>query len=175
MNIRLAILGLAALLQIAAKEKNGEAWKELAPKDAGFVVMMPGTPIEQKESLRLVSGPVELSIHAVERKQEETVFIAMYCELAEAVFKKGTTEQRLDYARNRAVANTRGKLASEKKIKLGAHPGRELVFEVEGKGQVRQVIYVVKNNLYQLLVAGPKEKTTSRDADRFFQSFKLKP
>jgi hypothetical protein len=172
---RLILALTVPLLLVAAKEKDAAEWKELAPKDGGFSVMMPGAPIEQKESLRLPSGPVDLLIYAVERKRDETAFIAMYCELPEAVFKNGTNEKRLDYARNRAVAATKGKLTGEKKLKLGANPGRELLFEVEGKGQVRQVLYVVKDKLYQLLVAGPKEKTMSKDADRFLQSFKLKP
>jgi hypothetical protein len=167
------VVGLPFLLA-AAKDKDGDTWNELAPKDAGFSVSMPGTPIEQKESMRLPSGPVDLLICAVERKQEETAFIVTYCELPEAVVKKSTDEKRLNYARNRALSGSKAKLVSEKKVTLGDHLGRELVFDVEGKGRVRQVIYVVKNHLCQLLVAGPKDRTTSKDADRFLQSFKLK-
>jgi hypothetical protein len=177
MKKRLLILALGACLLSAplkAREKGSASWKEVANKDGGFVVLMPGTAVSQTESLRTPSGPIDLVMYIVERKKEETVYIAMFCEMPENVFKMGTDEQRLDYARKRAVASTKGKLVSEKKIKLGTYPGRELVFELENKGQVRQRVYAVKDKLYQLLVSGPREQTTSKDADRFLDSFKLK-
>jgi hypothetical protein len=172
MRLQLLILALVAPLLLAAKEK--EAWKELAPKDAGFVVSMPGTFVEQKETLKLPSGPLELMIYFVERKKDETAFLVIWCEFPEAVFKGGTAEQRLDYARKRALASSKGKLVKETKIKLDGHPGRELHFEIEGKGLIRQRLYSVKDKLYQLLVSGPREMVMSKDADRFLDSIKLK-
>jgi hypothetical protein len=179
MKFRVLIVGLALpLVLIAAKTKDKEkgtaAWKEFTSKEGGFVVLMPGVPVEDKKALRLPSGPADLNLYVVERKKEETAYIVAYCELPETVLKNGTDENRLDYAQKRAVASTKGKLAGEKKIKLGTYPGRELRFEVEGKGEVRQRIYAAREKVYQLMVAGPKEMTDSKDADKFFQSFKLK-
>ncbi len=173
MRMRAVLLGLLALVLVAARDKD-DAWQDFTSKDGGFEVSMPGKPVEQKDSLRTPSGPLDLVMYVVERKKEETAYIAMFCEFPESVFKSGTDEKRLDYARNRAVASTKGKLVGEKKIKLGDYPGRELQFEVEGKGLVRQRMYAVKDKLYQLLVAGPKEAALGKDADRFLQSFKLK-
>jgi hypothetical protein len=174
MRLRLIALGLLIPLVAAAKDDK-DAWKELAPKDGGFVVMMPGTPVERKEEdLKTPSGPIELHIFEVERKKEETAYVVLYCEIPESALKNSTDEKRLDYAKKRAVAGTKGKLKVEKKLKLGSHPGRELHFEVEGKGLVRLRMYVVKDKLYQLLVAGPKNQVTSKDADKFLESFKLK-
>jgi hypothetical protein len=176
MRLRLLLLALIVpCLLVAGKDKDKDASKEFAPKDGGFVVSMPGTPLERKEEdLKTPSGPIELHIYEVERKKEETAYLVIFCELPETVFKNSTDEKRLDYARKRAVNTSKGKLKSDKKIKVGDLPGRELQFEVEGKGVVRQRLFVVKDKLIQLLVAGPKEKVLSKDADKFLVSFKLK-
>jgi hypothetical protein len=177
MRLRLLLPALIIPCMLAAgKDKDKNGWKEFTNKDGGFAVSMPGTPVERKEEdLRTPSGPIELHIFEVESKKDETAYLVIYCELPEAAFKNSTDEKRLDYARKRAVTASKGKLKSEKKIKVGDHAGRDLQFEVEGKGLVWQRLIVVKDKLYQLLVAGPKEKVLSKDADKFLQSFKLKP
>jgi hypothetical protein len=176
MNCHLPALGLIlSLLMIAgAKPRKDAVWKEFTSKDGGFVVTMPGTPKEDKKNRRTASGPVELVLYIVERKQEETVFVAGYCELPEAVVKGATADKRMEYARRRVLADIKGKLLKEKKITLGTHPGRELHIGIEGGGVVRQRLFAVKDKLYQLLVVGPKAKALSKDSDRFMDSFKLK-
>ena len=128
----------------------------------------------RQKPLRFASGSADLNLYVVERKKEETAYIVAYCEFPDAALKGGTDDQRLDYARNRAVASTKGKLLGQKKIKLDTYPGRELRFEVSGKGQVRQRMYAVKDKLCQLIVAGPKELADSKEAEKFLKSFKLK-
>ena len=174
MRMPCLVLGLTAASLLGSQDKDA-AWKEYASKEGRFVVLMPGVPVEQKENVKTPSGPIDLTMAVVERKKEETAYLVIFSEFPEAVLKKGTADQRLDYARNRAAASTKGKLTSEIKIRLGDYPGRELHLEVEGKGMVRLRMYAVKDRLYQLLVAGPKERALGKEADRFLTSFQLKP
>jgi hypothetical protein len=165
---------LVPLVALGAKGKKKTEWKEFTSKDGGFVVTMPGDPKEEKKNRRTASGPGELILYVVERKKEETVYVAGYCELPESVIKNTPLDKRLDYARRRVLSDLKGKLLKNKKITLGSHPGRELQIAIEGGGLVRQRLFAVKDKLYQLLVVGPKAKALSKDSDRFMDSFKLK-
>ena len=79
-----------------------------------------------------------------------------------------------DSSRDGAVANMEGKLVSEKNVKLGKHPGREIRINVaEGKRLFRVRVYLVEQRLYQVVVFGTPETATSKDADKFLDSFKL--
>jgi hypothetical protein len=178
MKVRLLLIGLGVfLLLIAAQKKEkgraGSGWKKFTSKEGAFEVLMPGIPSEEKKTLQLGSGSTDLNLFVVERKKEEAAYIVAYCEFPESSLQGASPEQRLDYGRNRAVSRSRGKLVVEKKIKLGSYPGRELRFETEGKGLVRQRMFAVKDKLYLVMVAGPKESAVSVEADKFLDSFKL--
>jgi hypothetical protein len=72
------------------------------------------------------------------------------------------------------VARAKGKLHSDRPIRLDGYPGREFEIEVEGKVRIRTRLYAVKNRLYQLLITGPDEWLRSRDPGRFLESFQLR-
>src|SRR5262249_30751572 len=115
MKVRLLLVGLGiSLLLIAAQKKEkGQAasgWKKFTSKEGAFDVLMPGVPTEEKKSLQLGSGPTELNLFVVERKKGEAAYIVAYCEFPESALQGASPEARLDYARNRAVSRSRGKL-----------------------------------------------------------------
>jgi hypothetical protein len=178
MKTRLLLIGLTvSLLMIAAqkkpKTKSGPRWKEFTSKEGGFSVLLPGIPMQDKKALQIGSRRAELNSFVVEQKREETAYIVVYCDFPGATWKGDSPEERLECARARAIASSKGKPVSEKKIKLGTFSGRELRFDVKDKGQVRQQLFAVKERLFQLMIAGPKDMTNSQDAGKFFKSFKL--
>jgi hypothetical protein len=168
----LALVLVGPILLVAAKDKD--AWKQFVDKDGGFVVSMPGIPLKQQVIRKTPVGPLRLVVFVGERKQEETAFIVSYCDFPELVLKNSSLDKRLDDARNRAVADAHGKLTGEKKVNLEGHPGRELSFEVAGGGVVHMRFYAVKDRLYQVLVAGSKNRMVARSGDRFLDSFRLR-
>ena len=98
---------------------------------------------------------------------------ANYCDFP-AEIKKAPLRKVFDSSRDGAVANLEGKLVSESDIKLGDYPGREIRIGVEdGKQVFRARVYLVDRRLYQVVVFGSKEAATSKQADKFFDSFKL--
>jgi hypothetical protein len=84
----------------------------------------------------------------------------------------------LDGGRDGAVANTKGKLISEKTIELaGKYPGREIVIRINGPAgavQMRQRFFLVGTKLYQVVVVGQtQERIFDESSTAFLNSLKV--
>jgi hypothetical protein len=146
-------------------------WKEFAPKEGRFKVLMPGVPKVYDLDTESDFGKGVLHMHRAQ--VGKTMYAANYCDFP-AEIKKTPLKQVYDDSRDGAVANLEGKLVSEKDIKLGDYPGREIRIDVpEGKLLFRSRVYLVDQRLYQAVVLGTKEAATSKEADKFLDSFKL--
>jgi hypothetical protein len=166
-------LGTCVLLSAAAQPSAG-TWKEFAWKPGHFRVLLPGTPEEQKESLKTPSGPIQILMFLLEPKKGAGTYAVGYSIAPHSLLTGANTEKGLEHARDSAVARAKGKLRSDRRIRLHGYPGREFEIEVEGKLRIRSRLVVVKNRLYQLLVIGPPEWLRSRDPARFLDSFELR-
>jgi hypothetical protein len=168
------IIGLAApwFLMGAGGELPKE-WKVHESKEGGFEVALPGLALETKQVAKTGLGTLEVTMLLLESKKDGAAYLVSFAEFPEGAFKGGDNDKRLDAARAGAVASAKGKLKTEKKITLGKHPGRELLIEND-KGMVRTRIYAVDQKLYQTVVSGAKAFVQGKDAERFFESFKLK-
>jgi hypothetical protein len=86
-------------------------------------------------------------------------------------------EQLLNDACNGSVENTKAMgtvEVSRTSIALGEFPGKSLVMDVpKGSGQMLTRIYIAHGRLYMLLVGGKGYSESSRNAQRFFDSFKI--
>ena len=146
-------------------------WKEFASKEGGFKVVMPGTPKQEEFDTESDFGKGVL--HMNRAQADKTIYAANYCDFPTEI-KMAPIKKVYDSSRDGAVANLEGKLVSEKEIKLGKHPGREIQIEVAGGKQLfRARVFLVEQRLFQVVVMGTKKAATSRDADRFLDSFKL--
>src|SRR5205823_6468115 len=97
-------------------------WKEFAPKEGRFKVLLPGTPKQEKAEAESDFGKGVLHMNTVQVRQ--TMYGANYCDFPPEI-KKIPIKQVLDSSRDGAVANLNGKLVSEKDFKLDKHSGRE--------------------------------------------------
>ncbi len=149
------------------------AWKPFSSPAGHFTVLLPGVPLEQKQSVKTSIGTVELILFILEVKKAQGSYVVGYSELPEPAVQVGTEEKRLDNARDGAVASAKGKLKSEKRIALQGHHGRDLLIEVDGKHVIRTRFYAVKNRLYQVLAVGPADWVAARESSKFLDSFKL--
>ena len=141
-----------------------------------FSILLPGTPQEAKQSVQTPGGAVELHLFAIELKNNAGAYILAFADYPAATVKEKGAEQLLTESRQAMLANTPGaKLAGEKKITFDGHPGREVSIETSKPqpGIMRDKMYLVGNRLYQIMIAGPKEKVESREADKVFDSFKV--
>jgi len=167
-SVAMLLFALASTLAYAGDEPE---WKEFASKEGRFKVLMPGTPKQDQAETESDFGKGILHMNVVQAGK--TMYGANYCDFP-AEIKKAPLKQLFDSSRDGAVANLEGKLANEKDIKLGVHPGREIQIDVaNGKQLFRVRVYLVDQRLYQVVILGTKEHATSKAADKFLDSFKL--
>jgi hypothetical protein len=88
---------------------------------------------------------------------------AVYAKIKPDVFLKGARD---------AMRGKDGVVTLDEEITVDEAPGRNLTIEA-GKNVVRAKLFYKNQTLYQVLVAGPKDKVTGSEATRFLESFKL--
>jgi hypothetical protein len=159
----------------AAQEGNDAPWISFSPPKAGFSILLPAPPLEQQQTIKSPQGDVKVTTFVLDRKKEKGAYAVSLSEFPLKAIKSGTEERRLNNARDGAIASSKGKLKSEKRLTLQGSPGRELLIWVGDMGVIRTRIYAVKNRLYQVTVTGPGEWVTSKDPERFLGSFKIHP
>lgn len=153
-----------------ADEKKSD-WKEFTSKEGLFRVLMPGTPKQHTAEAESDFGKGVLHMNTAQA--DRTLYGAHYLDYP-AEIKKAPIQKVLDASRDGALANLEGKLVSEKDIKLDKYPGREVQIEVaEGKRLFRARVYLVEQRMYQVVVFGTKAAATSKEADKFIDSFTL--
>jgi hypothetical protein len=148
-------------------------WTELVPDDKSFAVLLPGTPKKQTKEVKTPQGTLTITTWVLEPEKDGPAYLVSYSELPGGPHKL-TAEQRLDQARDGAVASTKGKIQSEKKMTLQGHPGRDLLILTKDKQHLHTRLFVVGARLYQLFVVGTAAQVASKDTAKFFDSFKLK-
>lgn len=170
MKTRVFCLCLVSIFLLAADEANTK-FEEFAPKGGRFTVQMPPGPKEQNNTVKTAIGPIEVHMFVCE-PDPSTAYIVGYSDYPEAMMKKADTEKVLDGARDGAVKNVNGKLDWEKKVTIDGHSGRDFALSTERfKGRDR--IYLVNDRLYQVMLVGTKDFITSKDGEKFLDSFKL--
>jgi hypothetical protein len=174
MSARLLVLALALPLLLGADDKKEEL-KEFTPKEGGFSVLLPDTPKKTEVPIKTPDGK---SITQVQYAVDlgKGAYLVSYQDNPH--LEKATDEKRyeaLTTGRKKVEEIFQGKLLKEEKIKLDdKHPG--LFFEVDMpklKGIYRCRMYLVGGRLYQVIALGEQEVATSKDANRFLESFRL--
>jgi hypothetical protein len=166
------MLMLALLLQPGLTPAQDQKWKPFSSKAGGFSVLVPGVPTEKDQAITTLAGVINCKMYEVTLAQG--ALVTAYNDLPQKV-QPGGEKAVLDGARDGAVANVKGKLLSDKDIKLGTAPGREVEIDVQGKARIRTRIYLVNGSrMYQVMVVGANaDFPASKDANRFLDSFKL--
>lgn len=170
MKIGIPFLVLVAFL---LGESQQETLKEFSSTEGGFVVLMPGTPLEERETLDTEAGPIDLQKFILELKKESIIYMVYYWDYSEVVIQRAGPDRLLDSMLDWIVSNIGGKLLSEQIISLDSYPGREIEVEAPEGFIIRSRLYLVKQRMYQLIVATSKEEAFSENAEKFFKSFKL--
>ena len=155
---------------VTARADDPPEWKEFISKDGRFTVLMPGTPKQDMAETESDFGKGVLHLNVAQAGP--TMYGANYCDFPAAV-KKAPLKQVFDSSRDGAVTNLEGKLVSEKDVKLGEYPGREIRIDVAGGKRLFRVrVFLVDQRLYQVVVFGTKDEATSKESDKFLDSFK---
>lgn len=151
------------------------SWSVLAPDNSGFRVEFPGTPQEVHQEIPTDIGPVHATMYQLEMNGGSLAYLVAFNDYPAELIAQSSAEAMLNGARDGAVGNVSGSLVSEERIQIGEFPGRDIVVDVPAQGaKTRARIFLVRNRLYQTVVAGTStDDLTNANAMHFFQSFQL--
>jgi hypothetical protein len=166
--VRASLLGMALIGVMVGPSLAGEKY---ASKDGKFSVVFQEKPKESTKELPLPTGKSTMYIAAVEISKDHAQLV-MYNDLGEDA---GTVEAQTILKGARDGAAGMGRLVSDKEISYGKDkvPGRECVLEKD-KFLIRVRLYLKDSRLYQvMIVSSSKDDLTSKEADKFLDSFEI--
>ena len=152
-----------------------------------FSVVGPGKPTVTKTKVPTAAGVIDYHIIMFTDKSAACggalrgcVMMASYADYPAAIIKKSNPEKILDGGRNGAVKKVKGRLVSEKKIKLAGFPGRDIKVEapaprVGGKMIIYARIFMVQNRMFMFQALSMARQATNPNMQKFLDSIKVWP
>ena len=142
-------------------------------KDGRFSIQLAARPQYSTQSTG--TGAAATTNHIYMLEKGDAAYYASYSDFKLDLIKDASLTKLLDGARDGGVANSKGKLLSEKSIMLDGNQGREIAIDLPGepKTKVRARFYMAANRLYTIIYAGPIAAADSAETDAFLASLKL--
>jgi hypothetical protein len=167
-------LSLAALLLLLRSNIDAAEWKEVAPPNLGFQALMPGTPRWEQKTQETPAGKVELHKFSVEPKGKKELFMIVSIRFPENVSRGlGGTEKLLELGQQDLLSGSQGQIQSKRQISLSGCSGLEMEVLPPKGAIIKARIYATGSQIYQVCVHVSKIRLTSKDVQKFFDSFSL--
>ncbi|WP_255442345.1 hypothetical protein [Corallococcus sp. Z5C101001] len=142
--------------------------------EGGFSVAFPGPVTEERRVQPTDVGEVTLHTFISARTQEDTAYYVSYTDFPPAAVAQVSPRDVVDRASQGALEALGATGVTAKPLEMeGGFPGQE-VGGVSGPRRLRGRFFMVGPCLYQQLLLHP-EGRPPKDADRFFDSFRLDP
>jgi hypothetical protein len=165
-----ALVALVIALPLVARAADPKVEYLLFASSAGrYKVLFPGPVKSDTTEINTAGGALKLTLDSV-KLSDKIVFMVTYVDLPDDV-AKAAPGPRLDKVRD-GNKGTDGKVLTDQDLTVGAdkNPGRDVLI-AKPTISLRNRIVIAGNRLYQIMLQGPHEFVTSRDADRFIESF----
>ena len=168
---RLFLAGAALVLAAGPlRAQTVAGWRSFESAAGRFEVAFPGNPVTRRGKLRTDAGEVPSTAHSAGDEAGAT-YDVRYSDYPKAIMARLTPAKLLDAASDGLVAQSKGRLASEKPFAMASFAGRDQEIVGEDGTRYRVRLLLVENRLYQLTaMARPPARA---DEDRFFGSFQL--
>ena len=155
----------------AAPTTKAGAWKSFSPRNAGFVVSMPGVPKSERKESKDKDGTRTLDQDYTLDAPNLMMMVGyqQYEARAARLVDKNTL---LDEVAQEIVRGLGAQVRSRKKIAQNGFPAREVAAVVEG-AVVRMRVMWAGRRLYLAMVVHPGSGQEARDANRFLSSLRL--
>jgi hypothetical protein len=144
-----------------------------------FRFRFPGKPQLAEQTSNTPSGPLVMH-NVLYEAPEGTVYAISYADLSAASVRAAGPDALLEGGVNGLATSGGWTVVSKKAIKLGPHPGRDVIGDVKvpgarepGYGRTR--LFLVGNRIYQIILIGSKSKVTPADFEKHLDSFELLP
>jgi len=166
--MRALTIGVVLLLaaSVYADDKEKTEWQKVAPKGSGVEVQFPGkaTGKETKAGTQYV----------LETMGGKGAYLLMTSPLPAKIdiTNKDNVKKILDGGRDGGVKALKGKLVTDKDIKIGKFPGRAIDVDTD-LGLDRSRVYLTETQMIQVIVFGPKKFSEGDDAKKFLDSLKI--
>lgn len=146
-----------------------DVWKEASSAEWGFSISLPGTPREETKTLANGSPQFNFILNLT-----DPIYVVAVNKLPAGSDRKEQADKLLEVGRDKAVANVKGTLLSDKALDLPPHfRGREFLVQGGQDNYRRTRAFIAHDRFYVITVAGTKSAVSSADADRVLDSFKL--
>jgi hypothetical protein len=142
-----------------------QSWTQFSPPSGSFIVLMPGSPKEDKETEKNSDSTTESYTYTVETSIG--AFLVGYTDFSDDI--SSVDSKRLLDAAAQGFTTNGGKLLSQQNLSMNGHPGREVNYTDRDGTTSTARIFIVKQRLYQLHAISSQ----SQDVKKFFDSFKL--
>lgn len=155
--------------------RDDDEWKPFSPKNGKFTIKMPGTPNNQFiQDINYEGGKSKLYFFLLELDSGNGAYGISYNDYLIDKIDDNVIKRALDLGRDGVVRGFKGKLIASKDIKFdNTYQGRDFTFEFGDGKRGREKMFLIDKRLYQIVVLGSEEMVKSKDADKFFDSFKI--
>lgn len=143
---------------------NGN-WKTFTASDAGYSILMPGTPTPQTQ----YDGSTKVNMYV--GADQGTQYIASYFEAPGA-----EANSAFDILQKAKVDGLQGTLEDAHDVTLGSLHGRDFTVSNPQKPGVKDArfeVFLSNGRLFQFMIMGDKSALNGYDADRFFDSISI--
>jgi hypothetical protein len=166
------LITVALIVTTSGTARAGDTLKEYTWEKGKISILLPGMPEEKAQKGTDAGGKAQDTMLWLTVKGNSVYLVSYTIVEALANATDEVKYQSLEKGRDSGIMAVKGKLVSEKKIKLGNNVGLE--FQADASfGVYRARLYVIGDRLYQVVIAGPGDTATSKDAEKIFDSFKL--
>lgn len=160
-------------LALAATGQSGQKWEVVTSREGNFTVEMPEKPTRTGSSIS--KGPAgQMKINEIVCETPSGAFVVARIE-DPVVIPKAAEESYLDFARDYFAAKFKGKVTSDKKVRLDLSAGRDFTVHAqvpnEGPVDIRAREYLKGRSVYVLIAASEPGKPMPPQAAKFLGSF----
>jgi hypothetical protein len=155
--------------------RDASGWAIVQPAGAGFRVVMPVDPVEERRALVDRPGQPDVWLWSLDRGEGE--FVVAFMDAPESALQNGP-EARLEAEARALVVEAGGANARSEPASIDGKPGRLVEFDVPerlvaGGGRCRLRLVLDGRRLYRISLTGSKPFVERSDSNRFFESFSL--
>ncbi|GAB4177042.1 MAG: hypothetical protein Fur006_08470 [Coleofasciculaceae cyanobacterium] len=133
---------------------------------------MPGTPVQEKGSVNTKHGSITINSLYVVRDEAE--YEVVFFDFPKSIsLNSSEINKAFDRGSSNFAKYTGGRIVSQRNIRLGNFPGREVKFQFEQGWIAKRRAYLVSQRVYGLTVYTDQEASLAKSIDGFFKSFRL--
>ena len=148
-------------------------WKPFSSQDGGFRVLMPGTPTQEKRTTKTNFGSLPVNVFSVIRENEAGYLVSYLDFPRDIALNSRELNQSLSAIATGFAQGSGGKLVSQRNIRLGNFPGREIRLQFEQGVIGRGRLYLINKRMYVVMAITNKERYLTKSIEGFLNSFQL--